>query len=85
MCVQKFQEIEEAHLRQMKVLIKSYSHSIEDTHVQVGQVRLQHAALLSAQIHTHTSPFRLGVLLLIPLRLVSQTLIRSNIELPYLR
>ncbi|MBN3275200.1 FCHO1 protein, partial [Polyodon spathula] len=35
---QKFQEIEEAHLRQMKVLIKSYSHSIEDTHVQVGQV-----------------------------------------------
>uniref|UniRef100_A0A8P4KP01 FCH and mu domain containing endocytic adaptor 1 n=1 Tax=Dicentrarchus labrax TaxID=13489 RepID=A0A8P4KP01_DICLA len=35
---QKFQEIEEAHLRQMKQLIKAYSHSIEDTHVQVGQV-----------------------------------------------
>ncbi|KAM4739090.1 f-BAR domain only protein 1 isoform 2-T2 [Anableps anableps] len=35
---QRFQEIEEAHLRQMKQLIKSYSHSIEDTHVQVGQV-----------------------------------------------
>ncbi|XP_015220917.2 f-BAR domain only protein 1 isoform X4 [Lepisosteus oculatus] len=35
---QKFQSIEEAHLRQMKLLIKSYSHSIEDTHVQVGQV-----------------------------------------------
>ncbi|KAM6962728.1 f-BAR domain only protein 1 [Aplochiton taeniatus] len=35
---QKFQEIEEAHLRQMKLLIKGYSHSIEDTHVQVGQV-----------------------------------------------
>uniref|UniRef100_UPI0037E90F08 f-BAR domain only protein 1 n=1 Tax=Semicossyphus pulcher TaxID=241346 RepID=UPI0037E90F08 len=35
---QKFQEIEEAHLRQMKQLIKGYSHSIEDTHVQVGQV-----------------------------------------------
>uniref|UniRef100_A0A3Q3K5A9 MHD domain-containing protein n=1 Tax=Monopterus albus TaxID=43700 RepID=A0A3Q3K5A9_MONAL len=35
---QKFQEIEEAHLRLMKQLIKSYSHSIEDTHVQVGQV-----------------------------------------------
>ncbi|XP_066551735.1 f-BAR domain only protein 1 isoform X2 [Amia ocellicauda] len=34
----KFQCIEEAHLRQMKLLIKSYSHSIEDTHVQVGQV-----------------------------------------------
>uniref|UniRef100_A0A3Q2D6X5 FCH and mu domain containing endocytic adaptor 1 n=1 Tax=Cyprinodon variegatus TaxID=28743 RepID=A0A3Q2D6X5_CYPVA len=35
---QRFQEIEEAHLRQMKQLMKSYSHSIEDTHVQVGQV-----------------------------------------------
>ncbi|KAJ8274626.1 hypothetical protein COCON_G00092510 [Conger conger] len=35
---QKFQELEEAHLRQMKQLIKAYSHSIEDTHVQVGQV-----------------------------------------------
>ncbi|XP_078114712.1 f-BAR domain only protein 1 [Sander vitreus] len=35
---QKFQKIEEAHLRQMKLLIKGYSHSIEDTHVQVGQV-----------------------------------------------
>ncbi|XP_063056793.1 f-BAR domain only protein 1 isoform X2 [Engraulis encrasicolus] len=35
---QKFQDIEEAHLRQMKQLLKGYSHSIEDTHVQVGQV-----------------------------------------------
>ncbi|KAL2090182.1 hypothetical protein ACEWY4_014870 [Coilia grayii] len=35
---QKFQDIEEAHLRHMKQLIKGYSHSIEDTHVQVGQV-----------------------------------------------
>ncbi|CAK6971307.1 F-BAR domain only protein 1 [Scomber scombrus] len=35
---QKFQEIEETNLRQMKQLIKGYSHSIEDTHVQVGQV-----------------------------------------------
>nr|XP_046157354.1 F-BAR domain only protein 1-like [Oncorhynchus gorbuscha] len=35
---QKFQDIEEAHLRQIKQLIKGYSHSIEDTHVQVGQV-----------------------------------------------
>lgn len=38
LCEQKFQEIEEAHLRQMKQLIKGYSHSVEDTHVQVGQV-----------------------------------------------
>ncbi|XP_032902950.1 F-BAR domain only protein 2-like isoform X4 [Amblyraja radiata] len=35
---QKFQQIEENHLRHMKVLIKSYSNSIEDTHVQLGQV-----------------------------------------------
>ncbi|XP_036410501.1 F-BAR domain only protein 1-like [Megalops cyprinoides] len=35
---QKFQDLEETHLRQMKHLIKAYSHSIEDTHVQVGQV-----------------------------------------------
>ncbi|XP_072100620.1 F-BAR domain only protein 2-like isoform X1 [Mobula birostris] len=35
---QKFQRIEENHLRHMKVLIKSYSNSIEDTHVQLGQV-----------------------------------------------
>lgn len=42
LCVQKFQEIEEAHLQQMKQLIKGYSHSIEDTHVQVGQVGLKY-------------------------------------------
>ncbi|XP_063214010.1 F-BAR domain only protein 1 isoform X3 [Chroicocephalus ridibundus] len=31
-------EVEEAHLRHMKGLIGSYSHSVEDTHVQIGQV-----------------------------------------------
>lgn len=36
--LQKFQDIEEDHLRKMKQLIKSYSQSLEDTHVQVGQV-----------------------------------------------
>ncbi|PKK17888.1 FCH domain only 1 [Columba livia] len=35
---QRFQEVEEAHLRHMKGLIGSYSHSVEDTHVQIGQV-----------------------------------------------
>lgn len=35
---QKFQGIEDEHLQKMKQLIKSYTHSIEDTHVQVGQV-----------------------------------------------
>ncbi|KAF1400556.1 F-BAR domain only protein 1, partial [Spheniscus humboldti] len=34
----RFQEVEEAHLRYMKGLIGSYSHSVEDTHVQIGQV-----------------------------------------------
>ncbi|KAK1801046.1 hypothetical protein P4O66_022657 [Electrophorus voltai] len=37
-CMQKFQDIEETHLQHMKQLIKAYSHSTEDTHVQVGQV-----------------------------------------------
>ncbi|XP_005062645.2 PREDICTED: microtubule-associated protein 1S-like [Ficedula albicollis] len=36
--LQRFQEVEEAHLRHMKGLIGSYSHSVEDTHVQIGQV-----------------------------------------------
>uniref|UniRef100_A0A8C8SKY4 FCH and mu domain containing endocytic adaptor 1 n=1 Tax=Pelusios castaneus TaxID=367368 RepID=A0A8C8SKY4_9SAUR len=34
----RFQEMEETHLRHMKGLISSYSHSLEDTHVQIGQV-----------------------------------------------
>ncbi|XP_043391920.1 F-BAR domain only protein 1 isoform X1 [Chelonia mydas] len=34
----RFQELEETHLRHMKGLISSYSHSVEDTHVQIGQV-----------------------------------------------
>lgn len=51
MCEQKFQEIEEAHLRQMKQLIKGYSHSIEDTHVQVGQVGQTLAGSLKKKKH----------------------------------
>ncbi|XP_075758865.1 F-BAR domain only protein 1 isoform X1 [Pelodiscus sinensis] len=34
----RFQELEETHLRHMKGLVSSYSHSVEDTHVQIGQV-----------------------------------------------
>uniref|UniRef100_A0A8D0GSC9 FCH and mu domain containing endocytic adaptor 1 n=1 Tax=Sphenodon punctatus TaxID=8508 RepID=A0A8D0GSC9_SPHPU len=34
----RFQELEESHLRSMKGLIGSYAHSVEDTHVQIGQV-----------------------------------------------
>ncbi|XP_042333697.1 F-BAR domain only protein 1-like isoform X2 [Sceloporus undulatus] len=34
----RFQEVEEFHLQHMKALIGSYVHSVEDTHVQIGQV-----------------------------------------------
>ncbi|KAF4014366.1 hypothetical protein G4228_005738 [Cervus hanglu yarkandensis] len=34
----RFQAMEETHLRQMKALMGSYAHSVEDTHVQIGQV-----------------------------------------------
>lgn len=34
----RFQAVEEYHLEHMKTLIGSYVHSVEDTHVQIGQV-----------------------------------------------
>ncbi|KAM6219580.1 F-BAR domain only protein 1 [Rhynchocyon petersi] len=34
----RFQAMEETHLRHMKALLGSYAHSVEDTHVQIGQV-----------------------------------------------
>ncbi|XP_023408011.1 F-BAR domain only protein 1 isoform X3 [Loxodonta africana] len=34
----RFQAMEEAHLKHMKALLGSYAHSVEDTHVQIGQV-----------------------------------------------
>uniref|UniRef100_A0AC11EPD0 FCH and mu domain containing endocytic adaptor 1 n=1 Tax=Ovis aries TaxID=9940 RepID=A0AC11EPD0_SHEEP len=33
----RFQAMEETHLQQMKALMGSYAHSVEDTHVQIGQ------------------------------------------------
>lgn len=30
--------MEETHLQHMKALLGSYAHSVEDTHVQIGQV-----------------------------------------------
>ncbi|KAM3937330.1 F-BAR domain only protein 1-like isoform 2-T3 [Leptodactylus fuscus] len=36
---QLFQDTEAAHLTQMKRLVAAYSHSVEDTHVQIGQVQ----------------------------------------------
>ncbi|OCU00791.1 F-BAR domain only protein 1 [Xenopus laevis] len=35
---QTFQDTESTHLRHMKRLVTAYSHSVEDTHVQIGQV-----------------------------------------------
>ncbi|XP_017283014.1 F-BAR domain only protein 2 isoform X5 [Kryptolebias marmoratus] len=35
---QKFQDIEENHILQMKEIIQSYSQSVEETHVQIGEV-----------------------------------------------
>lgn len=37
---QRFQAMEESHLQHMKALLGSYAHSVEDTHVQIGQVRM---------------------------------------------
>ncbi|XP_069793203.1 F-BAR domain only protein 2 isoform X10 [Narcine bancroftii] len=34
----KFQEIEEAHLKHMKEILSSFKQSIEETHIQIGQV-----------------------------------------------
>ncbi|XP_015278848.1 PREDICTED: F-BAR domain only protein 1 [Gekko japonicus] len=34
----RFQEVEDSHLCHMKALISSFVHSVEDTHVQIGQV-----------------------------------------------
>ncbi|XP_058019644.1 F-BAR domain only protein 1 isoform X2 [Ahaetulla prasina] len=33
----RFQEVEESHLQHLKSLVGSYIHSVEDTHVQIGQ------------------------------------------------
>ncbi|OCT98637.1 hypothetical protein XELAEV_18010873mg [Xenopus laevis] len=35
---QKFQDIEEAHLIRVKEIIESFSHSINEVHIQIGQV-----------------------------------------------
>uniref|UniRef100_A0A670Z8M8 FCH and mu domain containing endocytic adaptor 1 n=1 Tax=Pseudonaja textilis TaxID=8673 RepID=A0A670Z8M8_PSETE len=35
----RFQEVEESHLQHLKALVGSYIHSVEDTHVQIGQVQ----------------------------------------------
>ncbi|KAM8960473.1 F-BAR domain only protein 1 [Pelodytes ibericus] len=36
---QTFQDTEATHLRNMKRLVTAFSHSVEDTHVQIGQVQ----------------------------------------------
>ncbi|MGH0172993.1 UNVERIFIED_CONTAM: hypothetical protein FKN15_064527 [Acipenser sinensis] len=45
---QKFQDIEEGHVLQMKEIIQSYSQSIEETHLQIGQTKEEVASTLEA-------------------------------------
>lgn len=44
--LQKFQDIEENHILHMKEIIQSYSQSVDETHVQMGEV--------SVDTHTRT-------------------------------
>lgn len=44
--LQKFQDIEENHILHMKEIIQSYSRSVDETHIQIGEV--------SVYTHTHT-------------------------------
>nr|XP_057909038.1 F-BAR domain only protein 2 isoform X2 [Doryrhamphus excisus] len=38
---QKFQDIEESHILHMKEIIQSYSQSVDETHVQIGEVQTE--------------------------------------------
>lgn len=38
--MQKFQDIEEAHLLHMKEIIESFSNTMKEIHLQIGQVSL---------------------------------------------
>ncbi|XP_036832867.1 F-BAR domain only protein 2 isoform X4 [Oncorhynchus mykiss] len=38
---QKFQDIEESHIVHMKDIIQSYTQSVDETHVQIGEVRIE--------------------------------------------
>lgn len=44
--LQRFQDIEENHILHMKTIIQSYSQSVDETHVQIGEV--------SVCTHKHT-------------------------------
>uniref|UniRef100_A0A8D3ECG8 FCH and mu domain containing endocytic adaptor 2 n=1 Tax=Scophthalmus maximus TaxID=52904 RepID=A0A8D3ECG8_SCOMX len=38
---QKFQDIEESHILHMKEIIQSYSQSVDETHIQIGEVSVE--------------------------------------------
>jgi len=44
-CLQKFQGIEEEHVMRMQEIIHSYSQSVEETHIQIGEVSRQTCTL----------------------------------------
>jgi hypothetical protein len=61
---QKFQDIEESHIVHMKDIIQSYTQSVDETHVQIGEVSLHththththtHSKKPHADTHTHTA------------------------------
>ena len=43
--LQKFQDIEENHILHMKEIIHLYSQSVEETHVQIGEVSVSQTFL----------------------------------------
>ena len=51
---QKFQNIEESHIVHMKDIIQSYAQSVDETHVQIGEVSHTHT---HTYIHPHTHTF----------------------------
>uniref|UniRef100_A0A8K9V8A3 FCH and mu domain containing endocytic adaptor 2 n=1 Tax=Oncorhynchus mykiss TaxID=8022 RepID=A0A8K9V8A3_ONCMY len=50
---QKFQNIEESHIVHMKDIIQSYAQSVDETHVQIGEVSHTHTHIRTFT-HTHT-------------------------------
>lgn len=53
--LQKFQDIEESHILHMKEIIQAYAQSVDETHIQIGEV--------SVYIHSNIPVGGVGVLL----------------------
>lgn len=53
--LQRFQDIEENHILHMKTIIQSYSQSVDETHVQIGEVSVYTQTHTCA--HTYSQAF----------------------------